>query len=434
MRRRRGHLRQRLCHGPHRGCPRPPPPESALGPVPASRCVAPGGPPPPCPCPPCPACLSGPHSPPHVLGVGLAWLSCLSDVLATPQTSAQTHAGSMPCACPVEAVPAAPVTASPVTGPTDLCAPTTGTRMTMTAGASRPSVSTSVPSLLSTRARAVSTGGRSMPGAGWAVLRQALLASSHIMSIPSHARPGVAPGGQAGLSVVRGSGRGILSGGHWEHQGTPVEAESPSGFEGQWGAGLCVLPTSSSVRRSVRLSGLSALSVLPSLSAPPLVSSSLTYWQDEAPHLPPGARSPRSAPRHGRGGGSLLPGLVVLRASGQTPPPPRGPGCGSGLQTLPMHACIWVPGLLVVRAQWPGQAWPWHTPLWAVRKPPSWGQPPTHTRAGGWGHVGLCPCACLSCVCPFLCCILCVWPFWSTLRLPSPPWERVCCVELGLCA
>lgn len=35
---------------------------------------------------------------------------------------------------------------------------------------------------------------------------------------------------------------------------------------------------------------------------------------------------------------------------------------------------------------------------------------PPHTRAGGWGCLGLCPCACLSCICPFLCCVLCVWP------------------------
>ena len=43
-------------------------------------------------------------------------------------------------------------------------------------------------------------------------------------------------------------------------------------------------------------------SALPSLLAPPLVSSSLTYWQDEVPRLPPGAHSPRSAPPRGRGG------------------------------------------------------------------------------------------------------------------------------------
>ena len=61
-----------------------------------------------------------------------------------PQTSARSRADSMPSACPAEAAPAVPATASSVTGPTDLCVPMTGTRMTMTAGASRPSVSSSV--------------------------------------------------------------------------------------------------------------------------------------------------------------------------------------------------------------------------------------------------------------------------------------------------
>ena len=46
--------------------------------------------------------------------------------------------------------------------------------------------------------------------------------------------------------------------------------------------------------------------------------------------------------------------------------------------------------------------------------------------------MGLCPCLRLSCVCPFLCCVLSTRLFSrSTFPSLSPPWERVCCVELG---
>ena len=46
--------------------------------------------------------------------------------------------------------------------------------------------------------------------------------------------------------------------------------------------------------------------------------------------------------------------------------------------------------------------------------------------------MGLCPCLRLSCVCPFLCCVLSIRLLSpSTFRPLSPPWERVCCVELG---
>lgn len=46
--------------------------------------------------------------------------------------------------------------------------------------------------------------------------------------------------------------------------------------------------------------------------------------------------------------------------------------------------------------------------------------------------MGLRPCLHLSCVCPCLCCVPSVWLF-SPCTLPplSPPWEQVCCVELG---
>lgn len=153
----------------------------------------------------------------------------------------------------------------------------------------------------------------------------------------------------------------------------PVDTASQLGLERPemvcpaWAGAL---PSSHSVPfgRSVHLSGLSLCVCLlssppPSLLAPPLVSSSLTCCQDEVPRgSAPATRSPQPevCPPRGRGGGSLLPGLVVLRASGQTPPPPCGPGCGSGLQRererepLPPPICMDVPGLLVVKVQCPG--------------------------------------------------------------------------------
>lgn len=127
--------------------------------------------------------------------------------------------------------------------------------------------------------------------------------------------------------------------------------------------GYCVwpcLPLSDSVSAlSIFLVSLSA-SVFsgPFLLASPLVSSSLTCWQDEVPRLPTRNPQPEVCPRRGWGGGSLLPGLVVLRASGQTPPPLCSPGGDSGVQTPPTLErepliCMSVLGLLVVRGQCP---------------------------------------------------------------------------------
>ena len=198
-----------------------------------------------------------------------------------------------------------------------------------------------------------------------------------------------------------------------------------------------------SVSRSVRLSALSLSlslcvcllsSVLPSLLAPPLVSSSLT-WQDEVPRLPPGAHSPRSAPgTAGRGGGSLLPGLVVLRASGQTPPPPCGPGCDCGLQTPPPRGeraplPVWVSQ----GCWWPGVsdpdgcislAFPQPTAGGAVRKfLRLGGSPSLHSRRGPrlFGSVSLSA----SVVCLSLS-LLCPEHFGPS---PSPP--PLCCPHPG---
>lgn len=344
--------------------------------------------------------LTSPYAvdPLHGPGWGLTWPPGPSDLLASSsQTSAQMCAGSMPCACPAEAAPAAPATASSVTGLTDPCVRTMGTRMTVTAGASRLSVSSSVPSLPSTRARVVST-------SGWGlcehrpVLRQCL---SPVITHHLHPEswsswgPGRGPAvGEAwwGCCLSEALGQWILLGGCWQHPGgsgqrqgslcglpgthvrlsCPVTLQAPGPHtlghqcprRGKVSVRLCAgvgacsggwrwhilrrprlpwlcSPHSVSVGRSVCLPTLSLCvcilsSVLLSLSAPPLVSSSLTCWQDEG-GTAPAARSPQPevCPRHSRGGGSLLPGLVVLRASGQTPPPLCGPGCDCGLQTPP---------------------------------------------------------------------------------------------------
>lgn len=108
----------------------------------------------------------GPHSSPrvpvgplHIPAWGLAWYTLALLISLPPQTSAQRRASSVPCACPAEAAPAVPATVSSAMGPTNPCAPTTGTHMTMTAGASRPSVSSSAASPPNARARVVSTVG-----------------------------------------------------------------------------------------------------------------------------------------------------------------------------------------------------------------------------------------------------------------------------------
>lgn len=149
-----------------------------------------------------------------------------------------------------------------------------------------------------------------MPSAGWSHAGPCR-PSSHAISISSHVPLGSLCGGLAGPLSVTGLWDGGLSHeGAWSAQGAlrqrqgcwplwvPEEAEAQSGFEGPAEGGGCVSHSPPTVSWSVCLSGLCVcpFSVLPSLSAPPLVSSSLTYWQDEAPHLPPGARSLRSAP------------------------------------------------------------------------------------------------------------------------------------------
>ena len=111
------------------------------------------------------------------------------------------------------------------------------------------------------------------------------------------------------LAALRSSGSHAL--GRHSHLKGRVSAELQWGRNGQRACPTCTgaLPASHSVpvSWSVHLSGLSFCvcilsSALPSLLAPPLVSSSLTCWQDEVPRLPPGAHSPRSAPRAAGGG------------------------------------------------------------------------------------------------------------------------------------
>lgn len=267
------------------------------------------------PVPTIPLCLSGPHKPAPVpmgpLRVPRSgpWHPCLSDLIdppTPPQTSAQTPAGSVPCACPAEAVPAAPVTGSSVTGPTDPCARKTGTRMTTTAGASRPNASSSVPSPPGTRARVVSTVG----GCAWSRLspRRSLPPSSRHLH-PSHLPPGWRV---RGLRVLAGlfSVSGLCS--PWGHE-QPAASGSPLGrgwFCGASRDGVCPW-----VCASLRPSP-----VCPSF---PLGCTSCVFQPDPRAggRAAPAAGSPRSEVCPSvRGGGSLLPGRVALRASGQTPP------------------------------------------------------------------------------------------------------------------
>lgn len=249
------------------------------------------------PVPAIPLCLSGPHKPAqvpmgplHVPRSG-PWHSCLSDLIdppPPPQTSAQTPAGSMPCACPAEAVPAAPVTGSSVTGPTDPCARKTGTRMTTTAGASRLNASSSVPSPPGTRARVVSTvGGLCLEQADPASVPAAI-----IMPSPSES-PSSWVAGEAGRSGVL-AGLFSVSGpcSPWGHE--QPAARGPPWAELGFAGPAEVGSVHGSVHLCVRL-----LSVLPSLSAAPLVSSSLTHGQEDVQRLPPGARGLRSAPACG---------------------------------------------------------------------------------------------------------------------------------------
>lgn len=242
------------------------------------------------------------------------WHSGLSDLIdppppPPPQTSAQTLAGSMPCACPAEAIPAAPVTASSAMGPTDLCAPRTGTRMTTTAGASRLNASSSVPSPPGTRARVVSTVG------GGLCLEQAdptSVPAAIITPSPSES-PSSWVAGKAGRSGVL-AGLFSVSGlcGPWGHEQPRGPLWAELGFAGpaEGGAalstGLCI-----SLRPSP---------VCPSF---PLGCTSCVFQPDPRAggRAAPAAGSPRSEVcPSARGGGSLLPGCVALRASGQTPP------------------------------------------------------------------------------------------------------------------
>lgn len=107
----------------------------------------------------------------------------------------------------------------------------------------------------------------------------------------------------------------------WEHSAVPslLEVDCNLGFEGpverveeigQWPAGpfgavgLLALPTSAVClgQSSVHLSFCICLFlVLPSLSAPTLVSSSLICWQDDGTRLPVRSPQPEVCPRRGCG-------------------------------------------------------------------------------------------------------------------------------------
>ena len=235
---------------------------------------------------------------------------------------------------------------------------------------------------------------------------------------------GGCPGGLAGLSPVGG-----LWGGGLCQQGA-------CSTWGQGGSGgrRAHPPAAVSLGISAVSPLLSPLPCPSSLSAAPLVSSSLTYGQDEVPRLPPGARSLRSAPS---AAGGVARCCLALWSSEQVDRhllPPCGPGSDSRLQMLPTHTES-PPRAHVSQGGWgrisglsrPGPHTAHCGPLGC-----SYGQP-TPPSCGA-GPLAPCPCLCLSCVCPFLCCVLCLRPFsWST-PAPSPPRERVCCVELGACA
>lgn len=137
--------------------------------------------------------------------------------------------------------------------------------------------------------------------------------------------------GPCGGKVSAGLRRGGGGGGGWGvgmactvWAGAAVAPPTPTPCPS---VGLSVLPLSLCV---CLLS-----SVLPSLSAPHLVSSSLTCWQDEVPRLPPGARSPRSAP--GTAGGGVARCCLASWSSEQVDrhPPLVAPGVTVGCRLLP---------------------------------------------------------------------------------------------------
>lgn len=198
----------------------------------------------------------------------------------------------------------------------------------------------------------------------------------------------------------------------------PTEAKS----QAQCGDGACGGSASPPlcVRRSVCPSFQLSLcvcifsSVLPSLSAPPLVSSSLTCWQDEVPRLPPGAHGPRSAP--GSAGGlarcclalrsseqvdrHLLPLVALGVTAGHDSSPPRGESppytYGRPRAAGGQWSVAWVAA----------EAWPSLSPLWAARKfLCRGGSPSPHSGRGLrlFGSVSLSAsvvCLSLSLLCP----------------------------------
>lgn len=352
----------------------------------------------------------------------------------------------MPCACPAGAAPAAPATVSPATGPTDPCVPTTGARMTTTAGASRPSAGSSAASPPSTKARAVSPGGvaraRSTPDPA---------ARHHTPSPSLFMPPGSLWGGLAGLLSVTGLWDGGLSqegarSTQWDlrqRRGcscrlpaalwVPLEAEAQSGFEGPAEGGGCVSCSPPTVSWSVRLSGFCVcpFSALPSLSAPPLVSSSLTYWQDEAPHLPPGARSPRSAPS--AAGGVARCCLACGPQSKWTDTSsPMWPWVCFRSQTLPTHRERALPCTHPRPRAAGGQgpvAWAGWLSL-ALAQPAVDGPTPhSHEGLGLAGSVSpstSAMCLSLSLPCPVRLALLLVRSAFA-----APALREVCCAELG---
>lgn len=213
----------------------------------------------------------------------------------------------------------------------------------------------------------------------------------------------------------------------------PLEAEAQSGFEGPAEGGGCVSCSPPTVSWSVRLSGFCVcpFSALPSLSAPPLVSSSLTYWQDEAPHLPPGARSPRSAPS--AAGGVARCCLACGPQSKWTDTSsPMWPWVCFRSQTLPTHRERALPCTHPRPRAAGGQgpvAWAGWLSL-ALAQPAVDGPTPhSHEGLGLAGSVSpstSAMCLSLSLPCPVRLALLLVRSAFA-----APALREVCCAELG---